>query len=469
LVHVRSQKGIALVTVLLFIVVLLIIGVAFSLMAVSSNSQAVRFVNQAQAYYIARAGAASLASYIVDNPASLSAEALSGFVDSIVAVGTSSVNSYGGGTYVIRATKNLANTTIELESTGTFNGITSTVTKTINIIESTSGGPILDMAVFATKARERRYTVDKKGNIVYSEPAEAIFLDGSAYVQGPVGTNSIALKTVTFDWSTKVFGDVNIGPSGNTNTSVFAPSDMGSYIINPGTRKVLPSLRQYPLPLFPTFPTLPSKGAYTAGWWPAPPYTLPLSGGDGWYSSLTVLSTLRIEVGSGTRRLRIDNLQVTGAGKIEIVGSGNLILYVSLVNIANSGAINNLGDPSKVHMYYNGATAVDFGGDTKYYGSIYIKDANLIIGNSGGIQGNIITGSNTVTVNGDASATVKTLYAPNAHVIMGGSGKIKGAVVANSFFIDGGAWVQYVPITNPIPDLPVAGPSTFAFEDGRWK
>ncbi len=466
----KNEKGFALVSVLAFITVLIILGVALSIMATSSHRQAVRLVNQSRAYYIARAGADAIGSYITGNPDALTAEQMSDYVDGIVAAGTSDPVEFGGGSFSLAVTKDIDSNTIDISSTGSIGGVQALATYSITFEEGTSGGPVLDMAVFSTKQRDGRYALDKKGKLVLlPEPVEAIFLDGSAYIQGPVGTNSVASSTVEFDWSTKVFGDVNIGPGGNTGTAIYAPSDISNYIISPGTKKVLPKAREYPLPAFPSFPALPSKGSYTAGWNPSPPYTLGLAAGEGWYSSLKVLSTLKIEVGSGTRRLRIDSLEVTGSGKIEVVGSGKLELYVTNLKIENSGRVNDLGDTAKVHMYYNGTTALNLGGDTKYYGSIYIKDAPLTIGNSGGIQGNIITGGNYVLVNGDASANVKALYAPKADVTMGGSGKIKGAVVANSFYIDGGAWVQYVPVTQPIPDLPETGPSNPNFQKGRWK
>ncbi len=466
----RNEKGIALATVLLFIIVLLLLGFALTIMSTYDHQQALRLERQAKAYYIARSGADALGSYIINNPDNLTAQEMSDYVDAVVAAGVSDSTAVGEGSFSLAVTRDLDENTVEVTSTGIVQGISATATYSIAFDEGTSGGPILDMAVFSTKERAGRYTLDKKGKLVLlPEPISAISLDGSAYIQGPVGTNSLANSTVAFDWSTKVYGDVNIGPGGNTNTAVTAPSDMSNYVISPGTRKVLPKIREYPLPAFPSFPALPSKSAYTAGWWPSPPYTLALTEGEGWYPSIKVLSTLRIEVGSGTRRLRIDTLEVTGSGKIEIVGSGKLELYVTNLKIENSGRINDLGDTSRVHMYYNGSTDVNLGGDTRYYGSVYIKDATLTIGNSGGIQGNIITGGSHVLINGDASANVKALYAPKADVTMGGSGKIKGALVANSFFIDGGAWVQYVPITQPIPDLPETGPSNPNFQKGRWK
>lgn len=466
---IRNQKGVALATVLLFSIVLISLGIALTTIAMNSHLQALREERIQKAFYVARAGADALESYIVDNPGKLTGTAMLAFVDGIIAKSPSAETVFGEGTFKVSVSKSADGKTLEILSTGTVSGVSKSVTRTVGIGESGPGGPIIDMAVFSTKQRDRRFHYDKKGNIVYDEPAEAISLDGSAYIKGPVGTNSIENATVKFDWSTKVYGDVNIGPNGAIGSAVTAPSNIGDYIISPGTRKVLPKKREYPLPAFPVFPALTSKGTYTAAWNPAPPYTLALAEGDAWYSLIDVTSTLRIEVGSGVRRLRVDTLKVTGSGQIIIVGSGRLELYVTNLNIANSGKINDLGNPGKVHIYYNGTTTVNLGGDTRYYGSIYIKEADLNIGNSGGIQGHIITGGKTVNITGDATAVVKTIYAPDAHVYMGGSGKVKGSIIANSFLIDGGSWVEFVLPDNPIPDLPIGGASEPTFVSGRWK
>lgn len=67
----KNEKGIVLATVLLFIVVLLILGFALTIMSTSDHQQALRIERQAKAYYIARAGADALGSYIINNPDSL--------------------------------------------------------------------------------------------------------------------------------------------------------------------------------------------------------------------------------------------------------------------------------------------------------------------------------------------------------------------------------------------------------------
>ena len=174
-----------------------------------------------------------------------------------------------------------------------------------------------------------------------------------------------------------------------------------------GKVKNLPEPREYPLPEFPEFPLLPYKGDFTAGWWPSPPYSITEADGDGWYGRLAVESELNIYVGSGTRIIRADELSVTGDGKMNIIGSGKLILYVNKFVMDGGASINRNGSESQLHMYYSGTGKLSLGGNTKFRGSVYAKDAPIDITNSGGITGHIITGGSEVKITGDATAHVR--------------------------------------------------------------
>ena len=53
----KNQKGVVLATVLLFIIVLLLLGAALSMLSVNSHLQTMRMINKEKAFYAARAGA----------------------------------------------------------------------------------------------------------------------------------------------------------------------------------------------------------------------------------------------------------------------------------------------------------------------------------------------------------------------------------------------------------------------------
>lgn len=225
--------------------------------------------------------------------------------------------------------------------------------------------------------------------------------------------------------------------------------------------------RTYPMPSFPTFPTyLPDKGSFTAGWWPAPPYHIYE---DGYYDEIIVLSELHIHVGSGIREIRARKLSVTGSGKIVVQGSGILNLYIEEeFIIQNSGRINDGGDPNQVMLYYKGNDSIGPSGDTRFYGNLYSETADVYLAGSGGILGSVITGGDSVTIDGDSTAIVQMIYAPNAHVSMTGSGKVRGAIIANSFKAVGGAYVQFEPDFDP-DELPISEIESNDLAIGHWK
>ena len=288
-----------------------------------------------------------------------------------------------------------------------------------------------------------------------------ITLTGSARINGTTGTNSTANNSVTFAWSTVVDGDFYVGPGADYNDVIDSqgwgrvPEDNIT-----GTITDLPSARSYPLPDYPDFPELTDRGSFsTAG----PPSGEYLIDEDGYYSSVSASGnrTITIDVGSGTRRLVVGSLSV-GQGHIELQGTGNLILYVeNTFSLTGSSVINTGGDASKVHMYYSGATDLDLAGATEYNGSIYIENANLRIGGSGGITGHIICGGSTIDVNGAANAYVRALYAPNADASITGSGSISGILVANTITITGsGTITANTGWIDPIPDIDDSGDDT---------
>lgn len=264
-----------------------------------------------------------------------------------------------------------------------------------------------------------------------------IYLDGSAWIRGPVNTNSIVPKSVFLDWSTGIDGNVNVGPDVDPNAVI---TGNGQVVGQKGSLSE-PYPTPLPLPDFPGFPTdLPHRGNFTAGWNPSPPYYIT---DDGEYNKLEVLSTLIINVGSGTRHIRVKDLSVTGSGKIILEGTGKLEFYVDeKFTIANSGGINvdsnnNVGDSSRVLLYYKGTNTMEFAGDVRFAGSVYAETANLSIGGSGKLVGSFATSGTEVSISG-GSWQQGVLYAPNAAVTLTGSGSLGGTIVANELTIDGG-------------------------------
>jgi len=447
-----NERGSALVTVFMVTMVLILLGAGLVHYASVAFRQVTAAETRARAYYIARSGVDAFVSYVVDNPDGLSSAELDDLIDNVIAAGTSSPTALGDGAFTLAVTRE-GSDAILVAAVGDVRGVTETVRRTILIAPDVPGIPPLDMAVFALNS---------------------IKMEGSAKIYGDAATNSVADRSVDFAWSTG-FDDRNgrtlwIGPGGNASNVVKAPngSPMDEYV-KQGKVKNLPEPREYPLPEFPEFPLLPYKGDFTAGWWPSPPYSITEADGDGWYGRLAVESELNIYVGSGTRIIRADELSVTGDGKMNIIGSGKLILYVNKFVMDGGASINRNGSESQLHMYYSGTGKLSLGGNTKFRGSVYAKDAPIDITNSGGITGHIITGGSEVKITGDATAHVRVLYAPNAAVRLEGSGKVRGSLIGKTVHMSGGTFVEWKEIPDSQGGIPDLESGAKTFKRGQWK
>jgi len=298
---------------------------------------------------------------------------------------------------------------------------------------------------------------------------DKISLDGSAWIkvpadEGSVNTNSTAPGSVFLNWSTSIDGNVNVGPDGDPNTVI---TGNGQVL---GKKGPLPEPYDTPLPDFPEFPTdLPHRGNFIAGWDPSPPYYIT---DDGEYDKLEVRSTLIINVGSGTRRIRVRELSVLDSGKIILEGTGKLEFYVNdKFTITGSSGINvdlsnNVGDSSRLLLYYKGTNTMKFTDDVRFAGSVYAETANLLIGGSGKLVGSFVTSGTKVTIEG-GSWQQGVLYAPNAEVTLSGSGSLGGTIVAKELEISGGG--ESGPRLTFDPELVDTFPFSFSNLIESWK
>jgi len=265
----------------------------------------------------------------------------------------------------------------------------------------------------------------------------------SCTVNGSVVTNSTANDSVQIDWGTWIRDNLSIGPGGDPSKVVKIPkhSTTGNFI--GGNITNLSSIKTYTMPVFPEYPALTSKGNFTAGWWPTPP---PIDT-DGYYDTIDVQSELIINVGSGDRKIRVKNLDISGSGEITIQGTGNLILYIeNSLTLSGSATINSTGNPKSNLIYYKGDAAhktINIVGGVKVRGTIFAEDASVNVNNGGSVSGNIITNGANISVNGGSANTVLSIFAPNASVNMGGGASIEGSIIARSFIMSGGSNVTF--------------------------
>jgi len=264
-------------------------------------------------------------------------------------------------------------------------------------------------------------------------------LNGTS-VNGPVGANTIENGGIYLDWGSTV-DNVLVSPDVADPTDLFGLNEWDDLDSHIDDIVVMQEEREYPLPVYPDPPNLTYKGNLILGG-----QVQATIGEDGTYNEIKVQDSgvLTIDVGSGKRRIVVDDLTINGDGALKIVGSGTLLLHVnnSFV-LAEGGELNNNGDDTQVTIFYGGTDPFNPTGGVPLYASVYVKQADISLGTGVLITGDIISGGDSVLVSGGLQAYVRVIYAPKALVRVIEGGQVNGAVIAQEFQMEGGGSVTY--------------------------
>lgn len=436
-----SQKGIALPTVLVFIIVLLILGFALTTYGTFEQQNSRRQIDEAQAFYIARAGAASLEGYIsgFDVSTQQGIQTLSDFITSIATGLYGPVTAFGddqNASFRLKAElqDNNAGTAgvLTITSEGTFRARTATVSRDISYTRgplSTDPLGLIDHAVFAMQ--------DEPGNIDLGNGD--IWYDGSHgsdVTDHAIGTNHydpalIALKQ-------------------NSNLS----SAPASAISNPA---VPPRSYTYPSQLIPFVsedytPSLDLGSTTISG---TTQVNVP-PGAIYKYTSLTVSGNAIFST-SGETFLIIDTLSITNKGKMMFIGSGPVYILVksaslngelgcstSCYDVKNGKYTHMDGHGSdcfigRVSLMYDGSMALVVNGNSYDRVSYISGDQAIEIKLTGGAEfsGHIFTNASVdFDITGNASYT-GLVYAPEADIRGRGNADVYGVVVGESIDFNG--------------------------------
>ena len=265
-----------------------------------------------------------------------------------------------------------------------------------------------------------------------------ITLEGSGRIDGAAGTNTTEPGSINFGSSTGISEDLMISPNANKDT-LFTFANNRSLENHVNHLEVMEKEREYPLPDYPEIPSLTHRGSIELQW----NYHDITIDQDGYYDEIKTNSyTMNIDVGNGIRTLVVKNLY--DSGKINVVGSGKLLLFVTnKFSLGGDGKFNPQGDDRSVMLYYSGSSTFQVAGACKLKGCVYVQHADTDITASGGVTGHVISGGEKVNITGASFADVRVIYAPNAYVFVGGSGSVKGAVIAKKCKVEGGSYIKY--------------------------
>lgn len=326
-----------------------------------------------------------------------------------------------GGDYRIRLV-NLGDTLLQMRTWGQVEDTEYSVNVQMTFNSDSDWNPDLSKAVYAS---------------------ETIQLQGSARIRGHVGTNSTAVNAVRMQWSAKIDSSLTIGPGGNPATVANLANPAGN--LGPQGIKVASKLQTHTMPAYPSYPAITST---VANWTVGGSSTVTRNPADyaGKYiPSITVSSsgTLYIQTNNADQVIHTQSLSISGSGRIIVLGTGHVSLYVeNAFTISGSATVNHTRASNTLLMYYGGAS-VSVSGSTAFKGDLFANTANITLTGSGGFQGHIITGGTSVTVTGSADAHSRVIFAPNATVSMTGSGKVTGTVIARHYIGSGSADVYF--------------------------
>ena len=249
---------------------------------------------------------------------------------------------------------------------------------------------------------------------------------------------------------------MQIGPGGDPETVVTDSSRITKEISQ------LDSEREYVVPEFPTFPDvtdLIDKGSLTVE--NNADFTITE---DGYYDEINIGNngSLTINVGNDNdiRKIRVGSFY--SKGKIELHGTGKLVLYVD--NSFTSDSVNEGGSVESLEVYYKGNDIHLTGG--LFCGTIFSDSVSFKLSGNGTINGNIIAKGDSVVIDMTGNEQLKgALFAPEATIALGGNAELNGLVVADTVVITGNYGLNYDDeIYFPYDDQDVC----ISFRKGLW-
>ena len=325
---------------------------------------------------------------------------------------------------------------------------------------------------------------------------------GSAEVTGaPVSTYQTTKNTIDLQWSTKVPA-IELDPSLFNSNDELIKTDIFNDLKNINNKiteggldavKPLANIFEFPPIVMPTYPdksTLAKLPAYSIKLpWGSDYFQLVYNDGrfiqnswniDGsvyripdaasWYYVpefiISAGNDFSIDVGNTDKFLVVDKLQLNG--QVSIIGEGTLTIFVTgntektasksdqsrvELNYTSSNHVGAIDHPEKFivyvnEMYYKSGNKtypinISIGGSAKYYMSLMGANFNYETGGSGSLYGYVVTGGESVKINGAGTVDTTLFYVPNAEFEIAGSGYINGAVIAKSFNGTGASRVNF--------------------------
>lgn len=156
----------------------------------------------------------------------------------------------------------------------------------------------------------------------------------------------------------------------------------------------------------------------------------------------SVLGRITIDTKGETINLVVKNLTLSGAKKLEIKGNGTVNLYVKdQLKFSDFSNLENKNGQLNI-LYASNRNPVEIYGFAKIKGSLFVKNADIIVGGLTEITDGIISGGNSIKIVG-GNEIGGMVYAPYANVQFEGGTEINGIVLARRLYVWGFATINY--------------------------
>lgn len=389
-ISLSNNRGFALVMVLMLLASLAALGVWGTRATLIDSRITQNYKENIRALYIAEAGVARAVNQLSSvsggfNSILVGNDGISGTTDDgILSFGPSV--SFGEGIYSVRITDNNdgdgnlfndSDNRIIVISTGSINGAVKEVQASVR----NNSTPLFNMAVFGDDGMEL-----KSNTHTDSYDSEVGAYGGSNVgSNGDIGTNAITTtpSAISLLGNAVINGDALVGPGGNPDTAISL--DFNCHIT--GSKSAASSPRELPSITPPS--GLPDKGSINMDFGEM---TITSSGR---YSSIAMdgISTLTIG-GTGEIVIYADSLTLDSISTLKIDSTvAKVTIYVSQTFTVDSNSkINNLSkDPLKMAIFgTDSLTSCTFDSNSQYYGTLYAKNADIILDGNTQVFGAVV-------------------------------------------------------------------------------
>ena len=404
----KGKDGFALVMVIILIAFLAIVSIGLVALWQGAVNQLVQQEESMQAYYLARSGAAALASWIISHPATAT---------SIVNIKSNQIHLKSGSVGTVQVSLIQSGSNLTVVSTGIVNGAKETLKLTL--VKAQSGFNFTKAIITKSLTLNSGSTVN--GSVEIQAADSNTIINSNAKINGNLQING----SLTLNSNSNINGNLQVNGSNlviNSNVDIggtielnknasFTENGNSKYNIVPGNPPLFP-LTFLPLPAMPS--GLPQRSDIIIN---NSTITINASGS---YNNITVNSnsTLNFDTSSGSITVYVNNITFNSNCSINIIGKNRLTLFVGNYLTFNSNVSFNNSNAQQLLILSATNSNITINANNDFNGYIYAPNSTVTFNsNSGIIHGGVV--SNNFTMNSNCNlnpAFIPIQFANNGNV-----------------------------------------------------